>query len=73
MSDYLYPPLMEMRCPSCTETQFISMKSLSLEPRLTSCQHCKKLLVHQLEVQEKPNHILFKLHACALPDSPLKN
>ena len=53
--------LLEMRCPVCNHTQQIATRSLSLEPKLTACNHCKTLLVHQVSIQTKPNHLLLKI------------
>lgn len=69
--------LMEMRCPQCKHTQQIATRNLSLSPRLTSCTHCKTLLVHNLTVQTKPNHVLLALNVVPVvdeaPDPPLSD
>ncbi len=61
--------LIEMRCPHCHSLQQIRAHSLSLEPRLTACCSCKQLLVSQLTVKTKPNHILFALQFTPVPNS----
>lgn len=53
--------LVEMRCPHCNSLQQIRSRCLSLEPRLTKCCTCQQLLVYQLAVKTKPNHILLAL------------
>lgn len=54
--------LIEMRCPHCHSIQQLQTRSVCLDPRLTRCSHCKQLLVYQLMIKTKPNHILFVLH-----------
>ena len=66
--------LIEMRCPCCHNTQ--QFKPRNLAPHLTSCAHCKRLLVVHIEIKEKPNAILLRLaitpvqtdHAKQTPD-----
>ncbi len=53
--------LVEMRCPHCNSLQQIRSRCLSLEPRLTKCCTCQQLLIYQLAVKTKPNHILLAL------------
>ena len=61
-------PLLEMRCTHCQKLQYIAIRSLSADPRLTRCSHCKTLLVHQLTMKAKPNHVLLTLVVSPLPE-----
>lgn len=63
----------EMRCPHCHSLQQIRAQTLSLEPRLTACCTCKQLLVSQLTVKTKPNHILLALQFTPVPHTTSEN
>ena len=54
--------LMEMRCPHCGALQQLPIRRLTLQPRLIQCCSCQQLLVTQLTVKTKPNHILWVLN-----------
>ena len=61
--------LLEMRCPVCKHTQQIATRSLSLNPTLTGCTHCKTVLVCRLTITEKPNNVLLTLVSTAVPEN----
>lgn len=62
-------PLLEMRCPYCHSLQQLRSSTLQRGPCLTRCCTCQQLLVYQLSVKTKPNHLLLMLDFFTVTDA----